>query len=150
MALLLVRKFYDRLLFNGIVLLFLFFSLSFFVCSLLVELCVVPSISSSGEKLFHQSAEEAYESGIHAVHSSEGQKTLWKEYIFYLRGKAESGGKEDFLRLVDGVHRCLMDVDCFNRAIPLDSQCVDYCFHNEVRFGFLRNLYYSFMVIARC
>ena len=111
--------------------------LGFDVCSLLVELTVVPSTSTSGEELFHQSTEEAYESGIHAVRSSEGQKTLWKEYIFYLRSKADSKDKEDFLRLVDGVHRCLLDVDCYDRAIPLDSQCVDYSFHNEVRLAFL-------------
>lgn len=116
-------------------------------CSLLVELTIVPSTSVSGGELFHQSAEEAYESGVHAVRSPEGHKTLWREYIYYMRAKVAGGSREDFQRFLDCVHRCLMDVEFTSTSGsgPCGPQpqasassagsCgsfTDYSFHNEV------------------
>lgn len=117
-----------------------------YVCySLLVELTVVPSTSVSGAELFHQSAEDAYESGIHAVHSPDGHKTLWREYVYYMRAKVADGSREEFQQLLDCVHRCVMDVDCCSAtgggqsSAPASASatgsgvlCADYSFHNEV------------------
>lgn len=102
-----------------------------------MELAVVPSISNTGAELFHQSAEEAYESAIHGVQSPEDHKALWKEYIFYMREKSLNGDHNDFLRLVDCVQRCLMDVDV-EVDISNDENLAEtknYSFHNEVKFS---------------
>ena len=107
------------------------------LCSLLVELTVVPSTSITGAELFHQSAEDAYESAIHALRSPKDHRALWKEYIFYMKAKSVNGGCDDFLRLVDCVLRCLIDVDdtCAtdSEENSRETQITDYSYHNEVQ-----------------
>ena len=112
---------------------------SILLCSLLVELTVVPCTSVSGGELFHQSVENAYESAVHAVRSPEGHKTLWREYIYYMRGRVATGNQEDFQRFLDCVHRCLLDVECSSTTSSRQSASqsttgsnTDYSFHNEV------------------
>ncbi len=105
-----------------------------FLCSLMVELTVAPTANTSGAELYHQNAEEAYEAAIHAVTSSEGHKAIWKEYVLYMKAKAVTGSCKEFLRLVDCVQRCVMDVsDSADEESSTNSQrCSDYSFHNEV------------------
>ena len=119
------------------------------VCSLLVELTPVPSSSVSGGELFHQSAEDAYESAVHTVCSPDDHMNLWREYISYMRSKVVCGEPADLQRLLDCLHRCLMDVDgcvatgqatttpaaalgCLAASDPSADLCTDYTFHNEV------------------
>lgn len=117
--------------------------------SLLVEITTPPP-SSTGAELFHQSAEEAYESALLNVRNMESHKTVWREYIHYLRRQGVSTA-EAFRRLISCVQRCMVDVQ-WTYSFPtltntnpssteLDSNTSakretetyeDYSFHNEV------------------
>ena len=67
------------------------------------------SPAAPGAELFHRSAEEAYEAAVHSVHSLDGRKAIWREYILYLRSKGVST-VQGFRRLQSGVQRCVMNI----------------------------------------
>lgn len=64
----------------------------------------------SGAELFHQSAEEAYESALHNVLSREGHKDIWREYIYYVRSKSVETA-QGWRLLLNCVQRCVLDVE---------------------------------------
>ena len=113
------------------------------VYSLLVELTVPPSCSSAmGAELFHASAEEAYESAVHSVHSADGHRAIWREYILYVRSRGIRTAQH-FRTLLNCVQRCVMNVP-WTRPLPRpcggggpngsqdEAVAEDYYFHNEV------------------
>ncbi len=83
-----------------------------------MELTIPPS--SVETELFHQSAEEAYESAVHNVLSPEGHRAVWREYIDYLRSKGVRTA-EGFKKLLDIVQRCVLDVDWRHTVPPRRS-----------------------------
>ena len=118
------------------------------MCSLLVEVTIPPS-SASGRELFHQSAEDAYESALHHVLSPEAHKDVWREYIYYVRSKGVKSA-QGFRKLRDCVQRCVLDVTwkhpmprpqqqaveagsgASSHQSPAEKLFEDYTFHNEV------------------
>lgn len=118
-----------------------------------MELTIPPSCGK-GAELFHQSAEEAYESALHHVLSREGHKDIWREYVYYVRSRSVTT-VQGWSMLLDCVQRCVMDVewshsmpcphvdtggaDCTNSTSSPMASCTDdrdtyedYTFHNEV------------------
>ena len=111
-------------------------------------------------ELFHQSAEEAYESALHQVLSPDGHRDIWREYIYYVRSKGVETGR-GWQLLLDCVQRCVLDVGCTKvmprlpsgaissqgaegspaRSVVMGRQgeerteCEDYTFHNEASGG---------------
>lgn len=102
-----------------------------------MELTVPPSSTATpGAELFHPSAEEAYESALHASRlSATGHRAIWREYILYMRAKGVETA-QGFKRVLNCVQRCVVDVPWtrpFTHPLPVsDGMVEDYSFHNEV------------------